>query len=114
MATVDKKIIDDLKKDSETKGREINNLASGLKRTEGYMIGIAVVSAFGFITFLLTGWSFFSDSLNFKASTYQVLVDKVNQINEKLENQNKILNKNQIDLLQSQINDLKQKNPYLK
>ena len=114
MSTIDKKIIDSLKKDSETKGKEIDNLTSSLKRTEWYMVGIAVVAAFGFITLLMSGWAFFSDSLHFKASTYQVLIDKVNMINEKIDKQNDILYKNEIDLLQSQITDLKQKNPYLK
>ncbi len=114
MSTIDKKIIDSLKKDSETKGKEIDHLASSLKRTEGYMIGISVVAAFGFITLLMTGWAFFADSLRFKASTYQILIDKVNMTNEKIDTQNDVLYKNEINLLQSQITDLKQKNPYLK
>lgn len=114
MPTLDQKIIDTLKKDSETKGKEIDGLASSLKRTEGYMIGITVVAAFGFVTLLMTGWAFFADSLRFKASTYQVLIEKVNMTNEKIDRQNDILYKDEINLLQAQITSLKQKNPYLK
>lgn len=114
MATIDRKIIESLKGDSETKGQKIDNLESGLKRTEFYMIGIAVVSAFGFITLLLTGWAFFADSLHFKEATYQSLIDKVNDVNRKIDTQNEFFYKNQIDTLQIQITDLKQNNPYLK
>lgn len=114
MATIDKKVIDSLKGDSETKGKKIDNLEFGLKRTEFYMIGIAVVSAFGFVTLILTGWAFFADSLHFKAATYQSLLDKVNEINKKIDIQNEFFYKNQIDTLQTQITDLKQNNPYLK
>lgn len=113
MATIDKSIIDSLKLDSETKGKKLDNLESGLKRTEFYMIGIATVAAFGFVTLILTGWAFFADSLRFKAATYQSLIDKVNETNEKIDAQN-VSYKNETDNLQTQIDVLRQKNPYLK
>ena len=114
MPTIDKKIIDSLKQDSETKGKKLDNLESGLKRTEFYMIGIATVAAFGFVTLILTGWAFFADSLHYKAATYQSLVDKINETNKKIDTQNDFLYKNEVDKLQAQIDTLRQKNPYLK
>ncbi len=114
MAQLDKKILEELKNDSQTRGKQIEDLTSGLKKAEFYMIGIAVVATFGFVSLLLTGWAFFSDSLNFKASTYQVLVDKVNEINKKIDYENEIKYKNEIDSLKLQIDNLRQKNPYLK
>jgi len=114
MANIDKKLIDDLKVDSETKGKKIEDLTAGLKRTESYMIGIAIVTAFGFGTLLLTGWAFFSDSLHFKSNTYQSLIDKIDQINAKIDKQNDLIYKDDINSLQTEIVNLKKENPYLK
>jgi hypothetical protein len=114
MTSIDHKSIDSLENNYRTQGRQINDLASGLKRTESYMIGIGIVTVAALAAFLLTGWGFFSESLRFKSSTYQSLIDKVNQTNQKIDKQNEMIYKDQIENLQLQLINLKQKNPYLK
>lgn len=114
MANIDKKVIENLKSDSETKGKRIDDLATGLKRTEAYMIGIAIVTALGFGTLMLTTYALFIDSLNTKSSSYQSLVDQVRKLNQNIENQKKEADTEELKYLRNQIEQIKIKNPYLK
>jgi hypothetical protein len=114
MVTIDRKIIDSLKADSDTKGKKIGSLESGLKRTESYMIGIAIVVAFGFGTLMLTGWALFMDSLNMKASSYQSLVDQVSKLNRYIESEKRDADAEELKSLREELSQIKKNNPYLK
>ena len=114
MAPLKKEILDVLLRDADSKGKKIEALTSGLQRAEAYMVGISIVAAIGFVSLLLTGWAFFSDSINFKSSTYQSLVDKVTEVNHKLDEQQIEKENQELISLREEIKLLKLRNPYLK
>ncbi|OGZ72599.1 MAG: hypothetical protein A2908_03600 [Candidatus Staskawiczbacteria bacterium RIFCSPLOWO2_01_FULL_38_12b] len=89
-------------------------LMDSIKRIDAYMIGVMIVVVFGFLTLLVTVSGLVIDAYRFKSSSYEVLIGKTNLINQKLDDLNKEKNDSIINNLQNQIDNLKQKNPYLK
>jgi len=77
-------------------------------------MGITFVAALSVLTLLFSRYETWRDSNQFKAETYQVLIDKVNTLVE--QNNREIQNQKdtQITDPQNQILDLKKKNSYLK
>lgn len=88
-------------------------LEEGHKRIENYVIGIAIVSVIAILTLYVSVAGMWRDSNQFKSETYQVLVDKVNILIAQNEQQQKVTKDQEIQDLQNQILELKQKN-YLK
>ena len=86
---------------------DITTLDSDLKKMGFYMTAMHIVVIVGFITLLATVAGIVIDAYRFKASSYEDLSGKINQLVEAKKNAD-------LQNIQTQIDTLKTRNPYLK